>query len=272
MFIRITKLQGITFQEVNVADLSGPGGGMPFKSSATTLAMPNGITAGKPEETDTSLNNPRMIMNYQMTNARSPRNAETGSLELPILTFTSPQVLIDMKRTTTLDTDEKIKVFRARVLAFYKEHYGMKFLDGAYDQDLLDPIVVLDADGNPTDSKVQLGQLSHDTEYHATEICVTDGDGSNGRCSDVATSIVHDFAFNFFPGPSGYTFYGAFGGDHGKFCPANNIIWVGLYSFERVELEGVNKQANLQVEYYGECPTPVGKSSLIELIFSSPCF
>ena len=55
-------------------------------------------------------------------------------------------------------------------------------------------------------------------------------------------------AFNFFPGESGYTFYGAFGGDHGKFCPKDNIIWVGLYSFENVDFPGVNEDANLQVE------------------------
>lgn len=239
---------------------------MPVKSTATTLAM-GGITAGKPEETDTSLNNPRMILNYQMTNARSPRSAEAGSLELPVLTFTNEQVLIDMKRTTTLDTDAKIMTFRRRVLSFYKEHYGMKFdEDYVYGQPLLDPITVLDNEGNPTDSIIQLGQLSHDTEYHATEMCISDGAG-NGSCSDAAVSIVHDFAFNFFPGKDGYTFYGAFGGDHGKYCPANNIIWVGLYSFERVEFEGVNEKANLQVEYYGECPTPVGKSTSVSFVF-----
>jgi hypothetical protein len=58
---------------------------------------------------------------------------------------------------------------------------------------------------------------------------------------------------------SGYTLYGAFGGDHWKYCPPDHIVWVGLYSFEGVVFPGVNEGTNLQVEYYGEYPTPIEK-------------
>lgn len=234
--------EGVSFRAVTVDQLSGPQGGMGVKSSATPLETPTGITIGLPEEVDFSLGTPRMIMNYQMTNARSPR---TPGQKLPALTFTTDQVLIDIKRTTTLDTDDKIRTYRNRVLSFYREHYGMRFQDDIEAVPLLDAITVYTIDGEPTDSVVQLGQLSYDTEYHATSICTSNGDNSEGSCSDEFVGIVHDFAFNFFPGDDGYTFHGAFGGDAGKFCPKNNIIWVGLYSFERVVLPGVNEGANL---------------------------
>ncbi|KAL3916668.1 MAG: hypothetical protein SGILL_005072 [Bacillariaceae sp.] len=249
---------GISFKSVTVNNLSGPGGGVGLKGSGTPVTTPNGLTIGKPEEIHNGLGNPRMIMNYQITNARSPRQSNE---KIPSLTFTSEDVLIAMMRTTTLDTLEKIRVYRMRVLDFYREHYGMRFPDDVDDIPLLDEIPVLTIDGQPTDSKVQLGQLSLDTEYHTTEICISNGDNSVEECSDTFVGLVHDFAFNFFPGESGYTFYGAFGGDAGKFCPANNIIWVGIYAFERIRIDGVEllEDANLQVEYYGECPTPVIK-------------
>ena len=63
------------------------------------------------------------------------------------MTFTNEQVLIDMKKTTTFDTDEKIRIYRMRVLAFYKEHYGMRFSKDVDDTPLLDPIIVYDIDG-----------------------------------------------------------------------------------------------------------------------------
>jgi hypothetical protein len=110
---------GISFQKVNVDKLSGPMGAGAFKSSATPLSTPAGFTVGLPEESHRSLGNPRFILNYQMTNARTPR---TPGQELPVLTFTNEQVLIDILRTTTLDTPEKIIAFRRRVLAFYEEH------------------------------------------------------------------------------------------------------------------------------------------------------
>lgn len=166
---------GISFRQVNVDKLSGPMGAGAFKSSATPLSTPAGITVGLPEESDRSLGNPRLVLNYQMTNARTPR--PTGQ-ELPVLTFTNEQVLIDILRITTLDTPEKIIAFRNRVLAFYEEHYGMRFYKDVHDIDvnqILSPITVLDKDGNPTDSVVQLGQLSLDTDYHATSICVSNG-------------------------------------------------------------------------------------------------
>ena len=64
---------GVSFKDVTVTNLSGPMGGIGFKGAATPVSIPGGLTIGKPEEIDNSLGNPRMIMNYQMTNARSPR-------------------------------------------------------------------------------------------------------------------------------------------------------------------------------------------------------
>jgi hypothetical protein len=247
---------GITYNGVNIQHLSGPGPNVGFKNVATPIQAPSGITVGPLEEIDASLGTPRMIMNYQMTNARTPRSAGE---EIPSLTFTNDQVLVDLKRTTTFNTNEKIRIHRKRVLSFYREHYGMVFADDVDETPLLDPITVYARDGTPTDSVVQLGQLSHDTKYHATEMCISDGDSNNGHCNGGFIGLVHDFAFNFLPGESGYTFHGAFGGDAGKFCPQNNIIWVGVYSFENVNFQDVNEDANLQVEYYGECPTPVVK-------------
>jgi hypothetical protein len=252
MFHFNLKMQGVSFDDVVIERLSGPGGGMPFKSTATTIVTPGGITVGKPEETDTSLNNPRVVLNYAMTNARFPRGPNeqmpSGFLEM------DEQVLIDMKRTTTFNTDEKVKAFRRKALSFYKEHYGMQFSDDVYDQPLLDPvsktllpILVLDKGGNANGSVIQLSKINGAAKYHATSLCVTDGDGSDGECSD-SVSLVHDFLFAFFAGPNGYTFHGVFGGDHGKYSPPNTIIWTGVYSFERIEFEGVNEMANMQVE------------------------
>ena len=226
---------------------------MPFKSTATTTVMPDGINVGKPEETDASLNNPRVVLNYQMTNARFPRGPNeqipSGFLEM------DKQVLDVMKRVTTFDTDEKIKAFQHKALSFYKEHYGMRFSDDVYDQPLLDPvtktilpILVLDKDGNANGSVILLGKISGNAKYHATSLCVTDGDGSDGECSDASVSLVHDFLFGFFSGPNGYTFHGVFGGDHGKYSPPNTIVWSGVYSFEGIDFEGVNEMANMQAE------------------------
>lgn len=100
---------GITFRNVNIHDLSGPMGTIGFQGAATPVTTPTGITIGTPEEIHHGLGAPRMIMNYQMTNARSPRSV---GQKLPSLTFTNEQVLIDLKNTTTLDTDEKIFAYR----------------------------------------------------------------------------------------------------------------------------------------------------------------
>jgi hypothetical protein len=89
----------------------------------------------------------------EMTNAHTPR---PEGQEFPSVTFTDEQVIVDMLRTTTLDTLEKIKAHRRRVIAFYSEHYGMRFREDVHDitasiLQLLEPIVVLDRDGNTTD-------------------------------------------------------------------------------------------------------------------------
>lgn len=239
---------GLIFENVRVDMLSGTDS-MALRTSGTPLdTSRSGITIGKPEEVDASLGAPRMTMNYQMTNARSPRKPGES---IPALVFTSEEVLISLKSTTTLDTDEKIREHRTRVLAFYRQHYGMVFAENVDEARLLDPITVYTQDGSPTTSVVQLGQLALETEYHATSICTASGDSSQSVCSDAETGLVHDFAWNFLPGREGYILHGAFGGDAGKLCPENNIVWVGLYSFERVSLPGVNEGANLQVEYYG---------------------
>ena len=247
--------EGVTLKGIFVDKLTGPGDTVPLKTTATpfTTKTPNGISVGQPDEIDYSLGNPRMIMNYQMVNARSPR---APGDKLPALTFSNEKVLAEMKVTTTFNTDEKLIAYRRRVLAFYSEHYGMVFDSDVDDADMLAPLTVYDRDGNPTDSIVQFGQLVFETQYHATSLCINNGK-SEGNCTNAFTGLVHDYAFSFFPGPSGYTFHGAFGGDAGKFCPENNIIWVGVYSFENVQYPGVVEGANLQVEYYGECPTPL---------------
>lgn len=64
---------GVSFADVQVNNLSGPMGGFGLKGAATPLSNPVGLTIGKPDELDNSLGNPRMVMNYQMTNGRSPR-------------------------------------------------------------------------------------------------------------------------------------------------------------------------------------------------------
>jgi hypothetical protein len=191
---------GISFQGVTVKNLRGPMGGIGLKSSATPIST-SGLTIGKPEELHNNLGNPRMIMNYQMTNARSPRQPND---KIPSLTFTSEQALIDLMRTTTFDTEEKVRVYRMRVLDFYREHYGMRFPEGANDIPLLDPIPVYTINGEETDSVIQFGQLSYDTEYHATETCISNGDNTVQKCSETFVGLVHDFAFNFLPGESGY--------------------------------------------------------------------
>ena len=229
-------------------NLSGPSGVMSVKSSATTLATPSGITTGKPEETDTSLNNPRVIINYGLTNARSPRDPNVDIA--PKVVF-NEQVLLDIKAATSLDTDDKIKDYRKKVLAHYKQHFGMRFNESyVYDNaDFLEAIVVYDKDGVATDSVIRLAEVSPDNGLHATSICTSSGDGSVGECTDSPVAMVHNHAFIFLPGPSGYTLHGLFGGDEGKFCPSLNIILVGRYTVEGFNIPGLNEDgANIEFE------------------------
>lgn len=156
----------------------------------------------------------------------------------------APLVVVDdtviptIMSVTSMNTVEKIKEWRKKALAHYKQHFGMVF-DETYvyeNDDLLEAIKVYDKDGIETDSVIQLASVDPGNLLHVKSVCRTDGDGSNGECLDVPAAVGYNHAFIFLPGPSGYVLHGAFGGDAGKVVPPLNVILVGQVSHGVLQL------------------------------------
>lgn len=226
-------------------------------SAATPLAALSGIETDEPEEIDASWANPRVILEYQI---QAPVPISEGQ-QTAVLGFAfDPSIVESIKASTSFDTDEKIKALRSRALAFFASQYGFRYLEGVDETPLLGIIPVLDNAGEATDSFIALTQLLPNLQYHGTSLCVNNGRGTSGRCSEKGIYMVNDYSFAFIPGPSGYTIHGAFGGDSGILVSEASFIVAGLYSFEGIQLEGVNDGENMEMVFFGECPiqsTPI---------------
>lgn len=238
--------EGIKFSKVSIAGLSGAIAAKPFESNALPLVA-SGIEYEDLEEIDSSLRNPRVVLNYQAVNAGPP---------VPVDSSQSNPVDV-MMMTTDLDTEKKIRAFRQEILDFFTSHYGMQFQDNASDQyGLLDIIPVRGKDGQPTDSFVSgLSMInSASFQYHGSSVCISDSRGDSSSCTDSEKAPLHDFSFAFVSGSSGYTFHGTFGSDQGQFSPPGNYIACGVYSFEGLKVPGLEEESNVMVKYFGECP------------------
>lgn len=285
---------GIRFEKVHISDLDAAGSTRAIDFFASPLVMPSGITSDGPEEIDASLGSPRAIFHYKLLIALP---IPEGQMTSEFLIIGQQGIIEAMKRTTSFDTEEKILKFRAKVLAYFEMQYGFRYTANVHSTPLLAPIVLLDEEGSFTDTVILFAQYNPDLQYHGTSLCVSTGDGSKSQCSPRSIYPVNDFVFITVVGPSGYTLKGSFGSDAGQFATGGNIILAGVYSFEGVELDGVNKDKvrnclprvlptssvpgvfntiecmfcsqNFEVEYFGECPIqpmPVSSNTVAQYI------
>lgn len=210
-----------------------------------------GITLGLPDEFSTALQNPRVVLNYQAVNS------------LPAEAVSDDETIQALILSSSLDTLDKIFMFRAEVLAFFETHYGVKFeTDANTIYNITDAVPVLSRDGRMTDSFVS-GMSRIDNSlfgYHGSSLCLSDASGSESKCTNATKAPLHDFSLTLFVGSEGLVLHGAFGGDQGQLATSGAFISTGIYVFEGLEVPMGTAHAakspipNLEVKFFGECP------------------
>jgi hypothetical protein len=237
---------GVSFKDVSIEKLSAPREVEAVKNTGTPFDASNGINVGVPDEIQTNLKNPRVILNYQHVNAG------------PFTTYTNQTSLELLMKTTSFDTEEKVRAFRGEIMGFYSVHYGLRFeADANNKYNLLEAIPVLDRNGEVTDSVISgLYAVQNDVmKYHGSSMCLSDASGQSSKCTSAGVYPLHDFGFLFSPGPTGFTLHGAFGKDQGQLITQGSLIATGVYSFEGFNLPGsILDGSNLEIKYFGECP------------------
>ena len=174
----------------------------------------------------------------------------------------SPPAISDLiYNVTTMNTEKKIRSFRAEVIGFLESHYGCVFEANANEKfGIYESIPLLDREGVQTDSYLAGFTVLNNQymQYKATSICIADANGRNSVCSKTSASPVWDCVLPVVVGPSGYTFHGVFGQDQGQYSPPGDSIATGFYVIEDMNIPGITdglvNRPNIEIKYFGECP------------------